>query len=226
MSKLIWDQIGKRIYEVGVDRGVLYPINTATGTYPLGVAWNGLTKISENPSGAEASATYADNIKYLNLVSAEDFGATIEAFTYPDEFGVCNGEIEPVEGVIIGQQNRVAFGLSYRTLIGNDTENTDYGYKIHLVYGAMAAPSSKDRQTVNADPEAMTLSWEITTTPVSVSGFKPTATLTIDSTKTDAAKLAALEAILYGKDATTDPISAAVVARLPFPEEVFSIVGA
>lgn len=214
MSKLVWDQTGERLYETGVDRGVLYP-QDATGAYPKGVAWNGLSSVSESPSGAESSPIYADNIKYLDLMSAEEFGATVEAYMYPDEFAECDGSKEIAPGVFAGQQNRVPFGLSYRTLIGNDTKNNDYGYKLHLIYGAKASPSEKSYQTVNDSPEAMTLSWEITTTPVAVEGFKPTAQLTIDSTKVDAAKLATLEAILYG-DETNE-------ARLPLPNEVATI---
>ena len=215
MSRIVWDQTGKRLYETGVDRGVIYPLNI-NGTYPLGVAWNGLSNVTESPSGAEASPVYADNIKYLNLVSAEDFGASIEAYTYPDEFAECDGSAELTPGVMIGQQNRKTFGLCYRSLLGNDVEGTEYGYKLHLVYGALAAPSEKAYQTVNDSPEAIALSWEITTSPVSVAGFKPTAILTIDSTKVDAAKLAALEDILYGKDL--------VEARLPLPDEVTTLM--
>ena len=215
MSRIVWDQTGKRLYETGVDRGVIYPLNI-DGTYPLGVAWNGLSNVTESPSGAEASPVYADNIKYLNLVSAEDFGASIEAYTYPDEFAECDGSAELTPGVMNGQQNRKTFGLCYRSILGNDVEGTEYGYKLHLVYGALAAPSEKAYQTVNDSPEAIALSWEITTSPVSVAGFKPTAILTIDSTKVDAAKLAALENILYGKDL--------VEARLPLPDEVTTLM--
>lgn len=221
MSRIVWDQTGKRFYETGIDRGVLYPLNI-NGTYPLGVPWNGLSNVTESPSGAEASPVYADNIKYLNLVSAEDFGASIEAYTYPDEFAECDGSAELTPGVMIGQQNRKTFGLCYRSLLGNDLEGTEYGYKLHLVYGALAAPSEKAYQTVNDSPEAIALSWEITTTPVSVAGFKPTAILTIDSTKVDAAKLAALEDILYGKNAVGEV--PAVAARLPFPDEVTTLM--
>ena len=213
MSKIIWDETGKRLYETGVKQGVLYP--QSGGSYPKGVAWNGLTAVTESPSGAEASPQYADDIKYLNLVSAEEFGATIEAFTYPDEFGVCDGSAEIQPGIIVGQQNRKLFGLSYRTTLGNDTEGTDHGYKLHMVYGALAAPSEKGYTTINDSPEAMALSWEVTTTPVSVTGFKPTASLIIDSTKVDPAKLAALELILYG--------NTGVDARLPLPDEIASI---
>ena len=216
MSKIIWDETGKRLYETGVKQGVLYP--QTGGAYPKGVAWNGLTAVTESPSGADASPQYADNIKYLNLVSAEEFGATIEAFTYPDEFGVCDGSAEIQPGVIVGQQNRKLFGLSYRTTLGNDTEGTDHGYKLHMVYGALAAPSEKGYTTINDSPGAMALSWTVTTTPVSVSGFKPTASLIIDSTKVDPAKLAALELILYG--------NTGVDARLPLPDEIAAIFAA
>lgn len=214
MSKIVWDETGKRTYETGVKHGVLYPVQ-AGGLYTKGVAWNGLTTVTESPSGAEASPQYADDIKYLNLMSAEEFGATIEAFTYPDEFGVCDGSAEIKPGVIIGQQSRKLFGLSYRTTLGNDVEGTDHGYKLHLVYGALAAPSEKAYGTINDSPEAITFSWEVTTTPVSVTGFKPTATLIIDSTKCEADQLAALELILYG--------NTGVDARLPLPDEVAAI---
>ena len=213
MSKIIWDETGKRLYETGVKQGVLYP--QTGGAYPKGVAWNGLTAVTESPSGAEASPQYADDIKYLNLVSAEEFGATIEAFTYPDEFGVCDGSAEIQPGVIVGQQNRNLFGLSYRTTLGNVTDGTDHGYKLHMVYGALAAPSEKGYTTINDSPEAMALSWEVTTTPVAVAGFKPTASLIVDSTKVDPAKLAALELILYG--------NTGVDARLPLPDEIAAI---
>ena len=223
MSKLAWDQTGERIYETGVKKGVLYP--QTSGAYPLGVAWNGLTAVTESPSGAEATPIYADDIKYLNMVSAEEFGATIEAYMYPDEFGACDGSKSVATGVSIGQQSRTAFGLSYVTTLGNDTEGNDYGYKIHIIYGAMAAPSEKGYATISDSPEAITFSWEVTTTPVNVTGFKPTASLTIDSTKVAADKLAALETILYGKDATTEPVAPAVVARLPLPDEIIALVG-
>lgn len=214
MSILTWDAIGERLYETGVNQGVLYP-QSNLGTYPLGVAWNGLTAVTESPSGAEASPIYADNIKYLSLMSAEEFGASVEAYTYPDEFAVCDGSAELSTGVTIGQQTRKSFGLAYKTLLGNDIEKNDYGYKLHLIYGATAAPSEKAYATVNESPEAITFSWEISTIPVSVTGFKPTASITIDSTKVDAANLAALEAILFGT-AGTD-------ARLPLPDEVASL---
>ena len=213
MAKLVWDQTGERYYETGVKMGVLYP--QENGTYPKGVAWNGLTAVTESPSGAEATALYADDTKYLSLMSAEEFGATIEAYTYPDEFAQCDGSAELATGVSIGQQKRKAFGLCYRTVLGNDTENNDYGYKLHLIYGALAAPSEKAYATINDSPEAITFSWEVTTTPASVAGFKPTASITIDSTKADAEKLAALEAKLYG--------SASEEATLPLPDEVATI---
>ncbi len=219
MSKLVWDKTGERYYETGVDRGVLYPIQTG-GAYSKGVAWNGLTAVTESPSGAEATPVYADNIKYLNLMSAEEFGATIEAYTYPDEFAACDGSAEVATGVRIGQQPRKIFGLSYRTILGNDTENNDYGYKLHLIYGAQAAPSEKGYSTINDSPEAITFSWEVTTTPVNVTGFKPTACVIIDSTKVDPTKLAALEAILYGEDG-----EASKEARLPLPDEVITLIG-
>lgn len=214
MSKLVWDETGKRLYETGVKCGVLYPLQ-ASGLYTKGVAWNGLTAVTESPSGAESTPQYADDIKYLNLVSAEEFGATIEAFTYPDEFAICDGSIEIEKGVIIGQQSRKTFGLSYRTVLGNDTDGVDHGYKLHLIYGCLAAPSEKAYATMNDSPEAITFSWDVTTTPVAVPNFKPTASLTIDSTKVDPDKLEALELILYG-NVGVDP-------RLPFPDEIAKI---
>lgn len=213
MAILTWDGVGERLYETGVDRGVLY-IPTG-GVYDTGYAWNGLVSVTESPSGAEATPQYADNIKYLNLVSAEEFGATIEAFTYPTAFAQCDGTATPSAGVSIGQQPRKSFGFSYRTKVGNDTVGADYGYKLHLVYGALAAPSEKAFNTVNDSPEAITFSWEVTTSPVAVSGFKPTAILTIDSTKVNAANLTALEDALYGTAGTN--------ARLPLPDEVLGI---
>lgn len=216
MSALVWDQSSERLYETGVDRGVLYPVtNNAYGT---GVAWNGLTAVNESPSGAEPSDIYADNIKYLTLRSAETFGATIEAYTYPDEFAECDGSAEVATGVTIGQQTRKSFGLCYRTLVGNDTDGQDHGYKLHLIYGCTASPSEKSYQTVNDSPEAITFSWEVSTTPVNVEGHKPTAQLIVDSTKVDAAKLATLEAQLYG-GAESDP-------KLPTPAEVIAIFAA
>lgn len=217
MARIIWDEVGTRTYETGVDRGVLY-VAGPNGTYPLGVPWNGLTAVTESPSGAEAEPMYADNMKYLNLMSAEEFGATIEAYTYPDEWAACDGTAEPVPGLLIGQQSRKSFGLAFRTLLGNDVEGQDYGYKLHLIYGALAAPSEKAYTTVNDSPEAITFSYEITTTPVEVPGLKPSASLTIDSTKVNPAKLLALETILYGGGATE--------ARLPLPSEVITILSA
>ena len=215
MSKLVWDNAGERYYETGVKKGVLYV--QENGAYPKGVVWNGLTAVTESPSGAEASPLYADDIKYLNLISAEEFGASIEAYTYPDEFAQCDGSAAIADGVYIGQQARKTFGLSYRTTLGNDLESNDYGYKLHLVYGALAAPSEKAYASINDSPEAITFSWEVTTTPVNVTGYKPTACVTIDSTKVDAEKLAALEAILYGSESEE--------ARLPLPDEVAQIMG-
>lgn len=226
MGKLVWDESGKKTYETGLDRGVLYPQLATNGTYPKGVAWNGLVSVSENPSGAESNKKYADNQVYLNLTSAEEFGCTIEAFTYPDEFAACDGSAEVAVGVVIGQQTRSTFGLCYRTIFGNDTKESDYGYKIHIVYGAKAAPTEKGYQTVNETPEAITFSWEVSTTPVNITGFKPSATMIIDSTKCDPAKLAALETILYGKDATTEPVAPAVDPRLPLPDEIIQLIGA
>lgn len=223
MARLNWDQTGDRLYETGVEKGVLYPAGTgeSAGTYPAGYAWNGLTKVTESPSGAEPSPLYADNQKYLELMSTEEFGATIEAYTYPDEFAECDGSAEIATGVSIGQQTRKAFGFCYKTLIGNDVLGTDKGYKLHLVYGCKAKPSSKDNETVNTDPNAATFSWELSTTPVAVTGKKPTAHIVIDSTKVNANDLAELEAILYGTDAAGEV--AATVARLPLPAEVATI---
>lgn len=213
MTKLVWDQTGARLYETGVDHGVLY-IPDSQGVYDTGVAWNGLTTVTESPSGAEATPLYADNIKYLNLISVEEFGATVEAYTCPDEFFQFDGVVTPTPGVHVGQQNRKPFGLSYRTRLGNDVEGSDYGYKLHLIYNATAAPSEKAYATINDSPEAITFSWELTTTPVPVEGMKPTALLTIDSSKVDATALAALEDVLYGT-AGSDP-------RLPTPDEVLA----
>lgn len=215
MSKLVWDQSGKRLYETGVDHGVLYPIQTG-GVYSKGVAWNGLTAVTESPSGADVSDIYADNMKYLGLVGAEKFGATVEAYTYPDEFAECDGSVELVKGATIGQQNRKVFGMVYRTVIGNDVDGNEHGYKLHLIYGATAAPSEKAYNTINEDPEAITFSWELSTTPVNVTGHKPTASLTIDSTKADPTKLAELEKILFG-DTETEP-------RLPLPDEIAQLL--
>ena len=210
MAKIEWDKTGERLYETGVKNGVLYV--QVDGAYPKGVAWNGLTAVTESPSGAEATPLYADDIKYLNLLSAEEFGATIEAYTYPDEFAECDGSASLATGVMIGQQVRKTFGLCYRTTIGNDTDGNDHGYKLHIIYGALAAPSEKAYATINDSPEAITFSWEITTTPVNVTGAKPTASITIDSTKATPEKLTALEKILYG--------DAEVEARLPLPDEI------
>lgn len=217
MAKLTWDNTGERIFETGVKQGVLYPIQS-DGKYTKGVAWNGLTAVTESPSGAEATALYADDIKYLNLLSNEEFGATIEAYTYPDEFAECDGSAELATGVMIGQQKRKTFGLCYRTTIGNDVEGNDYGYKLHLVYGCLAAPSEKGYSTINDNPDAITFSWEVSTTPVNVEGFKPTSQITIDSTKADPTKLAALEAVLYGGTETE--------AKLPLPDEVATLMSA
>lgn len=219
MAKLVWDKTGDRLYETGVKNGVLY-IPTA-GVYSKGVAWNGLTAVTESPSGAEATALYADDTKYLSLMSTEEFGATIEAYTYPDEFAACDGSAELADGVMIGQQKRSTFGLCYKTTIGNDTEGNDHGYKLHIIYGALAAPSEKAYASINDSPEAITFSWEITTTPVNVTGAKPTASLVIDSTKADPSKLAALEDILYGKDG--EPASE---PRLPLPDEIKTLMTA
>lgn len=216
-KKLVWDQTNERLYETGVKMGVVYPQATS-GAYPMGVAWNGLTAVTESPSGAEATALYADDIKYLNLMSAEEFAATIEAYTYPDEFAECDGSAELAKGVAIGQQKRKAFGLCYRTVLGNDVDGNDYGYKLHIIYGAMAAPSEKAYATINDSPEAITFSWELSTTPVSVDGFKPTASITIDSTKADHTKLEALEKILYGSEEAE--------ARLPLPNEIATLMAA
>jgi hypothetical protein len=213
MPPLVWDQVGERLYEVGVDHGVLY-LPDATGVYNSGFAWNGLTTVTESPSGAEASPQYADNIKYLNLISAEEFGATIEAFTYPEEFGQCDGTDLPAPGVAVGQQGRKMFGLSYRTRVGNDVEGSDFGYKLHLLYGCQAAPSEKAYATINDSPEAIAFSWEVTSTPVPVTDRKPTSLIVIDSTVVDPADLQALEDLLYG---------ATVAAALPTPDAVIAL---
>ena len=217
MAKIEWDKTGERLYETGVKNGVLYV--QEGGAYPKGVAWNGLTAVTESPSGAEATPLYADDIKYLNLLSTEEFGATIEAYTYPDEFAACDGSAALADGVMIGQQARKTFGLCYRTTIGNDTEGNDHGYKLHIIYGALAAPSEKAYATINDSPDAITFSWEITTTPVNVTGAKPTASITIDSTKATPEKLAALEDILYGKNGEpgNEP-------RLPLPDEIKTLM--
>lgn len=225
MSKLVWDKTGERYYETGVKNGVLYPIQP-NGTYSKGVAWNGLTAVTESPSGAENTPLYADDIKYLNLVSAEEFGATVEAYTYPDEFAECDGSASIADGVMIGQQARKIFGMSYKTTVGNDVDGNSHGYKLHLIYGATASPSEKAYATINDSPEAITFSWEIATTPVNVTGFKPTASLVIDSTKANPAKLASLEEILYGKDPTSEGLSDGVDPRLPLPDEIATIMAA
>lgn len=216
MSRLVWDKTGDRLYETGVKQCVLYP--QVAGAYPKGVAWNGITSVTESPSGAEPSPLYADDIKYLNLMSTEEFGASIEAYMYPEEFEACDGSSEIAPGVSIGQQKRQSFGLCYRTIIGNDTESNEHGYKLHIIYGALAAPSEKAYATVNDSPEAITFSWELSTTPVNVTGGNPTASLTIDSTKVDAEKLKALEDILYGSETeSTGP-------RLPLPDEIATLM--
>ena len=215
MSKIVWDAIGEHTFETGVRNGVLY-LKDAEGTYSNGVAWNGLTSVSESPEGAEPTDLYADDIKYLTLMSAENFKATIEAYTYPVEFEECDGSATIAKGVVIGQQSRKPFGLCYRTAIGNDTDGNEHGYKLHIVYGCQASPSEKQYSTINDSPEAITFSWEVSTTPVNVNGKKPTATLIIDSTKADKAKLTALEAILYGSE-STEP-------RLPLPDEIVTLM--
>ena len=215
MSKIVWDAIGDHIFETGVRNGVLY-LKGVEGTYNTGVAWNGLTSVSESPEGAEATDLYADDVKYLTLMSAENFKATIEAYTYPVEFEECDGSATIAKGVVIGQQSRKPFGLCYRTAIGNDTDGNEHGYKLHIVYGCQASPSEKQYSTVNDSPEAITFSWEVNTTPVNVNGKKPTATLIIDSTKADKAKLTALEAILYGSE-EAEP-------RLPMPDEIAALM--
>lgn len=221
--KLVWDKTGERFFETGVKNAVLY-LQATGGTYPKGVAWNGISSITEQPSGAEASPVYADDIKYLNLISAEDYAATIEAYTFPDEFAECDGSAAIADGVSITQQKRKTFGLCYRTIIGNDVDGESYGYKLHIIYGAMAAPSEQAHNTVNDSPEAMTMSWSISTTPVSVKGFKPTASLTIDSTKADSSKLTKLEEILYGKDPTESGGKDGVDPRLPLPDEIATLM--
>lgn len=216
MSKIVWDAIGDHIFETGVRNGVLY-LKDAQGAYNTGVAWNGLTSVSESPEGAEPTDLYADDIKYLSLMSAENFKATIEAYTYPVEFEECDGSATIAKGVVIGQQSRKPFGLCYRTSIGNDTDGNEHGYKLHIVYGCQASPSEKQYSTINDSPDAVTFSWEVSTTPVNVNGKKPTATLTIDSTKADKSKLTALEAILYGSE-QDEP-------RLPLPDEIVTLMG-
>ena len=215
MAKLIWDATGEKRYETGVNQGVLYVMDE-NGAYPKGVVWNGLTAVTESPSGAEATPLYADDIKYLNLMSAEEFGASIEAYTYPDEFMECDGSAILLEGAYIGQQPRKTFGMCYRTTLGNDIQNDSYGYKLHMIYGALASPSEKAYATINDSPEAITFSWEVTTTPVPVTGFKPTASLVVDSTKVSTEQMAALEAVLYGSESAE--------ARLPLPDEIKTIL--
>lgn len=221
MAKIEWDKTGEKLYETGVKNGVLY-LPDESGAYTNGVAWNGLTSVKESPSGAEATPLYADDIKYLELTSAEEFGGTLECYTYPDEFAECDGSAEVAPGVIIGQQNRKTFGLCYRTTLGNDVKGNEYGYKLHLIYGAKASPSEKAYSTINDSPEAITFSYEITTTPVNVTGYKPTASLIVDSTKVSAEKMAALEAILYGKDGVES--SPNNNPRLPLPDEVITLL--
>lgn len=221
MSKIEWDKTGEKLYETGVKNGVLY-LPDESGVYTNGVAWNGLTSVKESPSGAEATPLYADDIKYLELTSAEEFGGTLECYTYPDEFAECDGSAEVAPGVIIGQQNRKTFGLCYRTTLGNDIKGNEYGYKLHLIYGAKASPSEKAYSTINDSPEAITFSYEISTTPVNVTGHKPTASLIVDSTKVSAEKMAALEAILYGKDSVES--SPNNNPKLPLPDEVITLL--
>lgn len=216
-KRLTWDDVGKRLYETGVKQGVLY-VQDDSGAYPKGVAWNGLTAVTESPEGAESTPLYADDIKYLNLLSTEEFKATVEAYTYPDEFAECDGSWSLIEGVTIGQQDHKTFGLSYRTSVGNDVKGNEYGYKLHIVYGCLAAPSEKAYNTTNDSPETVTFSWEVSTTPVNVAGFKPTASLTLESVKLGEAKMKAIEDVLYGSE-TAD-------ARLPLPDEIKSIIEA
>lgn len=215
MSRLVWDAIGERFFETGVDQCVLYPI--ANNAYPMGYAWNGITGVSESPSGADANPIYADNIKYLNLRAAEEFGATVTAYTYPDEFAECDGSVVPVKGLTIGQQSRKMFGLCYRSRLGNDTDGSDHGYKLHLVYGLTASPSERGYSTINDSPEAIEFSWEMNSTPVAVTGYKPTSVITISSEDFTEAQMKALEDVLYG-DASNDP-------RLPLPDEVVALMG-
>lgn len=213
MPPLTWDGVGEKVYETGVDHGVLY-LPDAAGVYNTGFAWNGLVTVTESPTGAEPNAQYADNIKYLNLISAEEFGVTVEAFTYPEEFGACDGSAAPEEGVVVGQQARKMFGMSYRTQVGNDVDGSDFGYKLHLLYGLQAAPSEKAYATINDSPEAITFSWEVTSTPVPVTGLRPTSLVVVDSTAVDPTDLAALEALLYGNT---------LAAALPLPDEVIAL---
>jgi hypothetical protein len=224
-KRLIWDAVGERLFETGVDHGVLYVMGD-NNTYGEGIAWNGLTAVNESPSGAESTALYADNIKYLNMISAEEYGYTIEAYYSPDEFDKCDGLASPVAGMTIGQQKRKMFGFVYRSLIGNDTDGQDHGYKLHLCYGCQASPSERNHQTVNDSPEATNLSWTVTTTPVNVTGYKPTASIVIDSTKIDQQKLAALEDVLFGKDPTTTGGDDGVAPKLLMPDEVINLLKA
>lgn len=217
MAKLVWDQTGEHFYETGVKNCALYPVNTQTGAYTTGVAWNGITGITESPSGADPNPLYADDIKYLNLRASEEFGATIEAYTYPDEFAECDGTVSPVTGVKLGQQKRKMFGLAYITTLGNDTQENDYGYKIHIIYGATASPSERGYSTINDSPEAITFSWELTTTPVEVTGYKPVANIEIDSTKLDATHLAAVKGALFGTE-SAEPY-------LPLPDALIVLCG-
>ena len=224
MSKLKWDQVGERGYETGVDRGVLYV--QSEGKYPKGVAWNGLSEVDESPSGAEPTALYANNHKYLNLMSAEEYAGTIKAYVYPDEFGECDGSADLLPGVSIRQQTRKTFGFAYRTILGNDTDLNDHGYKLHLVYGCIASPASKEHSSVNSDPSVDPMSWEFSCTPIEIEGYKPTAVLEIDSTKVGANKMAKIEEILYGKDPAASGGKDGVDPRLPLPDEVVSIIKA
>jgi hypothetical protein len=217
---MVWDGTGEKLYENGIDHVGLYLLNASTGLYDNGVPWNGVTGITESPTGAEPTALYADNIKYLNLMSAEDFGATVTAYTYPDEFAPCDGSAEPLEGLIVGQQSRTTFGLSYRTILGNDVLNDNFGYKLHLIYGCLASPSEKAYATVNESPSAIEFSWSISCTPVNVPNLKPTSRLVIDSTKVSAEGLAALEALLYG------PTTGSTNPSLPLPEVVIATLSA
>jgi len=222
MAKLKWDQIGERLYETGVQQGVLYP--AVDGLYPTGIAWNGLISVSESPEGAEPKALYADNIQYLNLMSKEKFKATIEAYTSPKEFDACDGSVEIATGINAQQQTRTPFGLVYKTSIGNDVEFGEHGYKIHVIYGCMASPSEKAYKTEEEDPEAITLSWDLSTTPVPVTGFKPTSKLVIDSTTIEASNLLAIEEVLFGKDGSTDPVVEAIVPSLPLPDALIAMM--
>lgn len=222
MSKMVWDQISERLYETGIEQVALYP--QSNGTYPNGVAWNGITALNLTPSGAEPTALYANNRKYLTLMSVEELGGTIEAYTYPEEWAQCDGSAEYAPGVYIGQQDRKSFGLVGKTLIGNDTELTNHGYKLHIIYGGLASPSEQSNSTVNDSPEAKTMSWEFSTTPVSMAGYKSTSYICIDSTKVNRTKLTALEEILYGKNPTTEGGTDGTTPRLPLPDEIAGIM--